>query len=63
MQEIIVALIVLAALLFAVWRFMPARWRRPLAARLGLRPGAASASGCSGCQGCGRGNACGTDRR
>ena len=67
MQQTAVALIVLAALAFAAWRFMPARWRRPLAvrlaARLGLRPRAATPGGCSGCQGCARANACGATAR
>lgn len=53
MQEVIVALIVLAALVFAVWRFMPARWRQRAAARLGLGPGAASAGSCHACDDCG----------
>jgi hypothetical protein len=48
-QEIIVALIVLAALLRVVWKYLPASWR----ARLGQRPGAADGGGCHGCDGCG----------
>jgi len=68
MQEIIVALIVAFAVLYLAWRWMPAPWRRALAARLaagGQRAGlvneegagklAASlgkASGCGACDSC-----------
>jgi len=53
MQEAAVALIVLAALVFAVWNFMPARWRRRAAVRLGLGERAANAGHCSACDECG----------
>jgi len=53
MQEAAVALIVLAALVFAVWHFMPARWRRRAAARLGLGARAANAGSCQACDECG----------
>jgi hypothetical protein len=52
MQQAIVALIVLAALVFAVWRFMPARWRQRLAARLGLGTAVANAGSCHACDDC-----------
>ena len=52
MQEIAVALIVLAALAFAIWRFIPARWRRAAAARLGLNARIANAGSCHGCNEC-----------
>ena len=52
MQEITVALIVLAALVFAVWNFMPARWRRRAAARLGLGERAANIGSCHSCDEC-----------
>ena len=52
MQGFIVALIVLAALVRVAWQFIPARWRRPIAARLGLRAGAADAAGCHDCKRC-----------
>ncbi|MDR2154810.1 MAG: hypothetical protein LBE78_07275 [Burkholderiaceae bacterium] len=61
-QQIIVALIVLAALLRVLWKYLPARWRQRLAARLGLRAGAADAGGCHGCDGCPSNSACGPDR-
>ena len=62
MQWLIVTLVVLAALARVVWHYLPARWRSPLAARLGLRAGAASAGGCAGCAGCPRSSACGADQ-
>jgi len=52
MQQIAVALIVLVALLFAVWTFMPARWRRRAADRLGLGARAANAGSCHACDEC-----------
>ena len=57
MQNLIVALIVLVALVYTVWRFLPARWRRRAVARLGLKPGVASAGSCHACDDCG---ACGS---
>ena len=33
-QQIVVGLIVALAALYAIWRWMPARWRRAAAARL-----------------------------
>ncbi|MFC5607335.1 DUF6587 family protein [Variovorax soli] len=68
MQEIIVALIVASAVLYLAWRWMPASWRRALAARLaagGQRAGLvneegaqklasslAKSSGCGACDSC-----------
>jgi len=60
LQELIVALIVIAALAYMAWRYLPAAWRQ----RLGrVHPGLAqgpggcgsggSGSGCSSCGGCG----------
>ncbi len=54
MQQVVVALVVAVAALYALWHFMPARWRRSLAARLGLGAGAGQ-GGCHDCGGC---NAC-----
>jgi hypothetical protein len=71
-QHIIVALIVAAAALYAVWRWMPAGWRRGAAHRLAsgtqraglvdaaraqqLAASLAKTSGCGSCDSCG---ACG----
>lgn len=53
-QQLIVGLIVAAAALYVLWRYLPGRWR------LGLRrvhPGLAAAPGCGGgdggCSSCG----------
>ncbi len=54
MQQVVVALIVAVAALYALWHFMPARWRQSLAARLGLGAGVGQ-GGCHDCGGC---NAC-----
>ena len=58
MQSLIVGLIVLVALVFTVWRFMPARWRHGAAARLGLSARAANAGSCHACDDCA---GCGTE--
>ena len=50
-QQLGVALIVGLAALYAAWHFMPARWRRALAARLKLGQGAAG-GGCHACDDC-----------
>jgi hypothetical protein len=63
MQQIIVALIVLAALARVLWKYLPARWRQRLTTYLGLRAGPADADNCHGCDGCQSGSACGPDRR
>ena len=53
-QQIIVALIVIAAALYVAWRYLPRRWR----ARLGLAPAPGcggdegGSGGCSSCGGC-----------
>jgi len=67
-QEIAVAIVVAIAALYAVWYWMPGRWRQRLAAqlagtgrRLGLRQASAErvaqavgeAPGCSSCESCG----------
>ncbi|WP_404299560.1 hypothetical protein [Alicycliphilus denitrificans] len=57
LQELIAALIVVAAVAYMAWRYLPAAWRR----RLGrVHPGLAagpggcgSGGGCSSCGGCG----------
>ena len=56
LQELIVALIVIAAVAYVTWRYLPAAWRQ----RLGrVHPGLAqgpggcgSGDGCSSCGGC-----------
>ena len=53
MQQIIVVLIVVAAALYALWHFMPARWRLSAARRLGLGARAAQAGSCHDCDDCG----------
>ena len=68
-QQLIVGLIVAAAALYAVWRWMPAGWRRAAAARLAsgsqraglvdaqraqqLAASLAKTSGCGSCDSCG----------
>ncbi len=51
MQDLIVAAIVIASAVYAVWSLMPAAWRDALLRRLGRT--AAPAGGCGGCGGCG----------
>ncbi|WP_367065275.1 hypothetical protein [Oryzisolibacter sp. LB2S] len=59
LQELIVALIVVVALAYVAWRYLPAAWRQ----RLGrVHPGLAagpggcgSGGGCSSCGGCAAG--------
>ena len=48
-QEIIVGLIVALAAAYVVWRFVPARWCKPLQR---VHPALARESGCGGCGGC-----------
>lgn len=71
-QQLIVGLIVVAAALYAVWRWMPGRWRRSAAQKLAagshragwvdqakadaLAASLAKSSGCGSCDSCG---ACG----
>lgn len=78
MQEIIVALIVACAVLYLAWRWMPAPWRRALAARMaagGKRAGLvneegaeklaaslAKSSGCGACDSCSPACASGGDK-
>ncbi|XAH21684.1 DUF6587 family protein [Xylophilus sp. GW821-FHT01B05] len=67
-QEIVVAVVVAIAALYATWYWMPARWRQRLALRLatnvqrlGVRQAGAervaqavgAAPGCSSCESCG----------
>jgi hypothetical protein len=59
MQELLVTLIVLAALVYALWAFMPARWRLALARRLGLGERASRMGGCHGSPACNTWRACG----
>ncbi len=54
-QNIIVGLIVAAAVLYVAWRYLPQRWRQPLGR---VHPGLAQAPGCGsgsdgGCSSCG----------
>jgi hypothetical protein len=58
MQELIVALIVGLALVYTVWRFLPARWRRRLVRRAGLPERVASAGACHSCDDCAGADAC-----
>jgi hypothetical protein len=68
-QQIIVALIVALAAIYAVWHWMPGAWRRALAARVAagsqragwvdaeragrLAASLAKTSGCGSCESCG----------
>jgi len=68
-QQIVVALIVALAAIYAVWRWMPGHWRRAAAARLAagsqraglvdaeraqqLAASLGKASGCGSCDSCG----------
>ncbi|MCJ0764235.1 DUF6587 family protein [Variovorax terrae] len=67
-QQLAVGLIVLAAALYALWHWMPARWRRALAARLAsgsrrlgvqeeqaqrMAAALGSTPGCGACDSCG----------
>jgi len=68
-QQIIVALIVAAAAIYALWRWMPAGWRRSAAGKLAagsqraglvdaeraqrLADSLAKSSGCGSCDSCG----------
>ena len=54
-QQFIVGLIVLAAALYVLWRYLPGRWRQGLGK---VHPGLAQAPGCGGgdsggCSSCG----------
>lgn len=52
-QDIIVGLIVAAAVLYVAWRYLPRRWR----SRLGtVHPALAGPAGCGGCDSCGSGD-------
>ena len=57
-QQLIVGLIVAAAALYVLWRYLPARWRRGLGR---VHPGLAQAPGCGGGDegGCNRCGSCG----
>ena len=59
LQELIVALIIIAAVAYMAWRYLPAAWRQRLgrvhpglAAGLG-GCGSGGGGGCSSCGGCG----------
>ncbi|GAB2475383.1 hypothetical protein GCM10027082_28230 [Comamonas humi] len=56
MQELIVGVIVAAAAVSLVWRYLPARWRSK-AGRLHPSLAPKSSSGCGGCSACG-GDSC-----
>ena len=51
-QQLAVGLIVALAALYAAWHFMPARWRRALAGRLGVARRGAASGGCHTCDDC-----------
>jgi hypothetical protein len=67
MQNLLVAVIVLACTVYAVWALLPAGWRRALARRLATAPWpapikrrlqqASQAGNACGCNGCDRGAA------
>ncbi len=69
LQELIVALIVVAALAYMAWRYLPAGWRQ----RLGrVHPGLAAGpggcgsgggGGCSSCGGCGTASKAGAQQK
>ena len=67
LQELIVALIIIAAVAYMVWRYLPAAWRQ----RLGrVHPGLAagpggcgSGGGCSSCGGCGSASKAGAQQK
>ena len=49
-QSLVVGLIVVAAVLYVLWRYMPQKWRNPLGK---INPKLAQVSGCgSGCSSC-----------
>ncbi len=49
-QTLVVAVIVVLALLYVLWRYMPQKWRNPLGK---INPKLAQVSGCgSGCSSC-----------
>ena len=50
LQEIIVGLIVTLAALSLLWRFLPARWRKPL--QRAVPALARNDGGCGGCSSC-----------
>ncbi|MFV0679216.1 MAG: hypothetical protein ACK5NW_02780 [Ottowia sp.] len=52
MQQAVVALMVVLALLYVVWKYLPARWRQRLAARLGLSERMVQGGGCHDCHAC-----------
>ncbi|WP_431107333.1 DUF6587 family protein [Variovorax paradoxus] len=78
-QQLIVGLIVAAAALYAVWRWMPAGWRRSAAQKLAagshraglvdqeradqLAASLAKTSGCGSCDSCGSCGPKATDRK
>ncbi len=55
-QDIIVGLIVAAAVLYVAWRYLPRRWRSRLGA---VHPALAGPAGCGGCDSCGSGSSAG----
>ena len=55
-QQIVVMAAVALAALYALWHFLPARWRRRAAERLDLSARVADAGSCHVCDDCG---ACG----
>ncbi len=55
-QDIIVGLIVAAAVLYVAWRYLPRRWRSRLGA---VHPALAGPAGCGGCDSCGSGEGTG----
>ncbi|MDR2326276.1 MAG: hypothetical protein LBE51_12860 [Acidovorax sp.] len=62
-QEILVSVIVAAAVLSLLWRYLPLRWRQR-AGRVhpALAPKASSAGACGGCSACG-GDSCASSVR
>lgn len=65
-QDIAVCLIVAAALLALLWRYLPQRWRAQVARvhpALAAAQKAQSSSGCGGCSGCAGSSACASGRK
>ena len=71
LQELIVALIVVAAVAYMAWRYLPAAWRQRLgrvhpglaAGPGGCGSGSGGGGGCSSCGGCGSASKAGAHQK